>query len=140
GPAAFRNSHHLVLWWKCPFEPAGQAFVQQDAHRLAQNQGGGELEDGDSLLPPDGRELLEEIVQALASCEVVHERSHRHPCAMENRCAPENVVGAVDQVGWRRRPFWHHACGYCRTAFRLTSDQVAGANNSGGSACSHRDG
>jgi hypothetical protein len=58
-----------------------------------------DLQDSTDLLPGDGREVLEEIVDTIAGLQVVEERCNGHACAREANGTRQNVWVGSERVG-----------------------------------------
>jgi len=72
--------------------------------RTGQERVACEVERGDGLVSPHGRELPEELVERVAALKVVEEGLDRHPGADEDRSATQDVGVAVQDLAE-----WCHA-------------------------------
>ena len=81
----------------CPLRTSARSTGSCSSRRTRTRQEGGarEIECGDRLLAPHGRELAKEFVEGLAAFEVVEERLDRNACADKDRRAAEDVGVAV---------------------------------------------
>ena len=88
-------------------EGSWQVAIEQDPHvglRRRCDQGAlGEFQDGDRMLTADGRELVEKLIERMASLEIVDQRLDGNAGPGENRCAPEALRRGGNQRVWERR-------------------------------------
>src|SRR5262249_29149651 len=66
--------------------------------RIPENSVLGELEEVDRLFLADGGEVLEEVVETIATLQVVEERLHRDPGSGEHRRSAEDARRALDDL------------------------------------------
>lgn len=57
------------------------------------------LKRADRLIPRDGGEVGQELVERVATLQVVHERLQGNPGAYEDRLAPQDLGVRVDNRG-----------------------------------------
>lgn len=81
GPSGFRPCH------RCGPSRRGTDSSSGSLIRLADEDRLGSLERRDRLVAGDRGKLVEELAEAVAGLEALHEYAHWHPRARESRCA-----------------------------------------------------